>query len=325
MSRLTCTKLPIILTYIIILLSGCSSNERVDTKEKGAGDVTQSSQTVKTPPVKDSAPTWDADVNAIPDAVPIPHNGAYKNAPYTVLGKTYYPKATATTYKETGIASWYGTKFHGQRTANGELYDLYGMTAAHRTLPLPSYVKVTNLNNGRSVVVRVNDRGPFHSNRIIDLSFAAAKKLGYANIGTAQVKVEGIDPIAWWKKQGMKVPSSTQEAQLAIADKQASTQESKKEHKLTIDQPTTSTNNVSLIPGIYLQVGAFTNPTAAELLKRELIELTTNPVFISSIVQGKQTFYRVRLGPISDQDQALYTQKAIRTANLGHATLVTLD
>lgn len=124
-------------------------------------------------------------MSRIPDAVPMPHNGSVKANPYTVLGKTYYPMNDARAYRMVGTASWYGTKFHGQATANGETYDLYGMTAAHKTLPLPSYVRVTNLDNGKSVIVRVNDRGPFYSDRVIDLSFAAAKKLGYAETGTA--------------------------------------------------------------------------------------------------------------------------------------------
>ena len=105
-----------------------------------------------------------------------------------------------------GTASWYGTKFHGRDTANGETFDLYGMTAAHKTLPLPSYVKVTNLENGRVVTLRVNDRGPFYSDRIIDLSFAAAKKLGFAEKGVARVKVEGIDPHQWWAERGQQAP-----------------------------------------------------------------------------------------------------------------------
>lgn len=157
-------------------------------------------------PHRDGAPWWDVDVSRIPDAVPMPHNGPFKNNPYTVLGKTYYPLNNASAYSVTGTASWYGTKFHGQATANGEQYDLYGMTAAHKTLPLPSYVRVTNLDNGKSVIVRVNDRGPFYSDRVIDLSFAAAKKLGYAETGTAHVKVEGIDPDRWWASQGKQPP-----------------------------------------------------------------------------------------------------------------------
>ncbi|WP_164650876.1 septal ring lytic transglycosylase RlpA family protein, partial [Pseudomonas viridiflava] len=124
------------------------------------------------------------DVSRIPDATPTLHTGPYKANPYTVLGKTYFPMSESKRYVASGTASWYGTKFHGQNTANGEVYDLYGMSAAHKTLPLPSYVKVTNLDNNRTVILRVNDRGPFYSDRIIDLSYAAAKKLGYAESGT---------------------------------------------------------------------------------------------------------------------------------------------
>lgn len=125
---------------------------------------------------KDGAPWWDVDVSRIPDATPTLHTGPYKANPYTVLGKTYFPIQESKSYVASGTASWYGTKFHGQNTANGEVYDLYGMSAAHKTLPLPSYVRVTNLDNNRSVILRVNDRGPFYSDRIIDLSYAAAKK-----------------------------------------------------------------------------------------------------------------------------------------------------
>ena len=117
---------------------------------------------------KDGAPWWDVDVSRIPDATPTLHTGPYKAAPYSVLGKTYFPMQESKTYVASGTASWYGTKFHGQNTANGEVYDLYGMSAAHKTLPLPSYVKVTNLDNGKAVILRVNDRGPFYSDRIID-------------------------------------------------------------------------------------------------------------------------------------------------------------
>ncbi|RLU09367.1 septal ring lytic transglycosylase RlpA family lipoprotein, partial [Pseudomonas prosekii] len=155
---------------------------------------------------KDGAPWWDVDVSRIPDATPTLHSGPYKANPYTVLGKTYFPLQESKTYVASGTASWYGTKFHGQNTANGEVYDLYGMSAAHKTLPLPSYVRVTNLDNHKTVVLRVNDRGPFYSDRIIDLSYAAAKKLGYAETGTARVKVEGIDPQQWWAQKGRPAP-----------------------------------------------------------------------------------------------------------------------
>ena len=164
---------------------------------------------------KDGAPWWDVDVSRIPDATPTLHTGPYKANPYTVLGKTYFPIQESKNYVASGTASWYGTKFHGQNTANGEVYDLYGMSAAHKTLPLPSYVKVTNLDNNRSVILRVNDRGPFYSDRIIDLSYAAAKKLGYAETGTARVKVEGIDPQQWWAQRGRPAPLMLNEPQVA--------------------------------------------------------------------------------------------------------------
>ena len=113
---------------------------------------------------------------------------------YVVFGKRYYVKDSAKGYVEQGIASWYGTKFHGRRTSSGETYDMYAMTAAHKTLPLPTYARVTNLENGRSVMVKVNDRGPFHQNRIIDLSYSAATRLGIVKTGTGRVEVEAIDP-----------------------------------------------------------------------------------------------------------------------------------
>jgi rare lipoprotein A len=118
----------------------------------------------------------------------------YANRPYKVFGTEYVPLAQVQPFRQRGAASWYGRRFHGQKTASGELYDMYAMTAAHPTLPIPSYVRVTNLGNGRSVVVRVNDRGPFHASRIIDLSYAAAYKLGFIQAGSARVEVQSIVP-----------------------------------------------------------------------------------------------------------------------------------
>jgi len=143
----------------------------------------------------DRAPLVTVDADSLRDATP-QHDQitrAGNKNPYTVLGKTYHLLATGKGYSEEGIASWYGKKFQGRPTANGERYNLYAMTAAHKTLPIPAYVRVSNLDNGLSTVVRVNDRGPFHGGRIIDLSYAAAVKLGYADKGTARVRVEAID------------------------------------------------------------------------------------------------------------------------------------
>jgi rare lipoprotein A len=136
-----------------------------------------------------------ANLDQIPDAVPrLESLHRFANRPYTVLGRDYVPATSLRPYKERGVASWYGRKFHGQRTSNGETYDMYAMTAAHPTLPLPSYVRVTNVASGKSVVVRVNDRGPFLHGRIIDLSYAAAHRIGVASKGSGEVEVEAIIP-----------------------------------------------------------------------------------------------------------------------------------
>jgi|SRR2546421_911979 len=132
---------------------------------------------------------------AIPDPEPkLEPLHRFANRPYQVLGRQYIPVAALQPYRERGMASWYGKKFHGQRTSSGERYDMYAMSAAHPTLPIPSYARVTRISNGRSVIVRINDRGPFHSNRIIDLSYAAAYKLGYIQAGSAEVELEAIVP-----------------------------------------------------------------------------------------------------------------------------------
>ena len=135
------------------------------------------------------------DLAAIPDAVPRQEPlHRFANRPYQVFGKDYVPVAGLAPFRQTGVGSWYGRRYHGAPTSSGEPYDMYAMTAAHPTLPIPSYARVTNLANGRSVVVRINDRGPFHSDRIVDLSYTAAWKLGYAESGSARVEVETVLP-----------------------------------------------------------------------------------------------------------------------------------
>ena len=146
---------------------------------------------------KDDGPgeSVPANIDVLPDAVPRAEPlHRFANRPYTVFGREYVPATTLRTYKERGVASWYGRKFHGERTSSGEVYDMYAMTAAHPTLPLPSYARVTSMASGKSVVVRVNDRGPFLHNRVIDLSYAAAHRIGIAQAGSGEVEVEAIIP-----------------------------------------------------------------------------------------------------------------------------------
>ncbi|MCY1265858.1 Endolytic peptidoglycan transglycosylase RlpA [compost metagenome] len=319
------------------LLASCTSSRAPQPTQPSAGISGPSDYNR---PHRDGAPWWDVDVSRIPDAVPMPHNGPFKNNPYTVLGKTYYPLNDSRSYNVVGTASWYGTKFHGQATANGEQYDLYGMTAAHKTLPLPSYVRVTNLDNGKSVIVRVNDRGPFYSDRVIDLSFAAAKKLGYAETGTARVKVEGIDPQRWWAQQGRSMPLVMAPPKMAAAQPAAAqAQAVAMAQPIEVYTPPPAQHAAPVVPvqvdakknaslpadGLYLQVGAFANPDAAELLKAKIGSLTGAPAFVSSVVRNQQTLYRVRLGPIGTQAEASRMQDSIRVANLGTPTLVRPD
>jgi rare lipoprotein A len=146
-------------------------------------------------PEPQDGPGVPVDTSNIKDPVPKaePITKAGNKSPYTVFGKTYFVLPSNKDYREQGVASWYGKKFHGRKTSNGEVYDMYAMTAAHKTLPIPTYVRVTHSGNKRSIIVRINDRGPFHGPRIIDLSYVAALKLGFADTGTAEVLVETID------------------------------------------------------------------------------------------------------------------------------------
>jgi rare lipoprotein A len=322
---------------VALMLASCSSTRAPQVVEP----VVQPKGGISGPtdfnrPSRDGAPWWSVDVSRIPDAIPMPHYGPVKASPYTVFGQQYYPIQDARRYTAIGPASWYGTKFHGQATANGETYDLYGMTAAHKTLPLPSYVRVTNLENGKSAVLRVNDRGPFYSDRIIDLSFAAAKKLDFAEKGTARVKVEGIDPHEWWAQQGKPVPMV-----LAAPKQAAPVQVVAQPMAQPFEQYTPpplqhaaavlpvqidSKKNASVAAsGLYLQVGAFANPDAAELLKAKLSNQVSAPVFISSVVRNQQILHRVRLGPLSTQGEAEQLQDSLRLANLGQAALVSAE
>ncbi|NQZ29804.1 MAG: septal ring lytic transglycosylase RlpA family protein [Oceanospirillaceae bacterium] len=179
----------LLLMFVTLFIAGCANKTAVVSKtNEGRYKV-----------VKDYGPDAEVDVSHVKDAVPkierLSPGG--NRSRYEVLGKNYSVMASSAGYSETGGASWYGKKFHGYLTANGEKYDMFKMTAAHKSLPIPTYVQVTNMANGRKVIVRVNDRGPFHKGRIIDLSYAAAAKLDMLKQGTSQVEVVAIDPATW--------------------------------------------------------------------------------------------------------------------------------
>ncbi|VAX02276.1 Septum-associated rare lipoprotein A [hydrothermal vent metagenome] len=235
---------------------------------------------------QDSAPTKDVDHTRVTNAVPkIEPRSKYGNPKsYVVQGKRYTVRQSARGFEQTGHASWYGTKFHGHRTSSGEPYDMYAMTAAHKTLPIPSYVEVHNLDNQRKIIVRVNDRGPFVSGRIIDLSYVAAKKLGITTKGTGRVKIRVIDPAASTKTS------------------QASTTPVTLSRPATPQPVTIATNN----PGqLYLQVGAFTNHDNASQLLNRLVNATQQNISINRKATNNYNVYRVRIGPLQSEADAL--------------------
>jgi rare lipoprotein A len=258
-----------------------------------------------------------ADIAAIPDAVPRdePYHRA-ANRPYTVFGRTYTPVVNEAPMKERGIATWYGRKYHGQKTSIGETYDMLGMTAAHRTLPLPSYARVTHVQSGRSVVVRVNDRGPFHEDRVIDLSYAAAMKLGIANAGSAVVEVERVFARDAGRLSGQAAPAPAPAAQPPAAATVVTPLRSI-EPAATI--PLAATDATPAVPlarepaGVYLQLGAFSSVDNAEgfraRLARELPWLL-EPVQVAQ----SGSLHRVRLGPYKTREEAQAVADRIRAS-----------
>lgn len=246
--------------------------------------------------IKDAYPENPPDVSQVPDAEPVPEPPAkYGNkSPYTVLGETYVLLPSARGYRETGKVSWYGKKFHGLRTSSGERYDMYKMSAAHRTLPLPSYVRVTNLANGKTVIVKVNDRGPFHSERIMDLSYAAAARLDMLRTGTAYVRLEAIDPAEYQASQ--RKGGSGAAAPAAPAD--------------TPPGPAR----------FYVQVGAFSEAANAAALQSRLMDLVYAPVGIAN--SGSPAVNRVQVGPFFTRDDAEKVSQIIRENDLGMPIVV---
>jgi rare lipoprotein A len=243
------------------------------------------------------------DIDSIPNA--IPKNEPYlarANKPYKALGATYKPMTSWQPYKEQGVASWYGKRYHGQKTSSGEVYDMYSMSAAHTTLPLPSYAKVTNPANGRFVIVRVNDRGPFKGNRIIDLSYAAAYQLRFASSGSTLVEVEAIDP--------RNAATYTQATSTTTAPVQLNPEQSKPAGTQTANVAASTTinsasvaNTTPLTIQYFVQAGAFKNEANAGLLSKRIQALEIAPnTGINSVYNNG--LYRLKLGPYDNKSDA---------------------
>ena len=282
------------------LLAACSSAPKKESP------TVSSAPSSSTKYYKDDGPgeSPPANLDAIPDAVPrLEPLNRFANRPYTVLGKDYVPATSLRPYKERGVASWYGRKFHGQKTSNGETYDMYAMTAAHPTLPLPSYARVTNVATGRSVVVRVNDRGPFLHDRIIDLSYAAANRIGTAAKGSGEVIVEAIIP-----GEGTTVAAPPLPPVVATAPLR------------TVETPQAAAVSTETSGGFAVQLGAFQNNVNAQnFLAHVQAQLATAQV--EPKVREAGGLYRVYVGPYPDRDEAKRVADRLTSA-FGFATAV---
>ena len=257
-------------TALCVLLAACSTLTRRAPAERA--------------PLPAPVPPPPAGVESIPDAVPRAEpRSAHGNPPfYDVLGRRYFVLGAADGYLERGVASWYGPTFHGGNTSSGEPYDMYGMSAAHKTLPLPTYARVTNLRNGRNIVVRINDRGPFVANRLIDLSYTAAAKLDMIREGTTLVEVRTLTP---------GVP----------------------------DELTRSAQSPP--PSLYVQAGAYADAHNAQHQLERLHAAGLASAFIVSPLEGKSRLYRVRLGPVGSVAEFDQLTARLAALGIGDARL----
>lgn len=238
----------------------------------------------------DKAPCFRINANRIPNAVPKAEPLSKRGNPksYVVFGRRYYVMKSAKGYHARGIASWYGMKFHDFKTSNGEVYNVAGMTAAHKTLPLPTYLQVTNLRNGKKIIVKVNDRGPFVNNRLIDLSYAAAKKLDMTGTGTAPVSVVAITP-------GMtRLANNTS-------------------HKKNYDR-----YSLAKKPAPYIQLGLFKQRASAQKLAVIVKQWTRSPVNVKTTSIHKRYYYQVVIGPLPNSKSSQQLTDKLQLAGLNH-------
>lgn len=262
------------------------------------------------------------DLHLVPDAEPqVEPYSKWGNRPYVVFGQSYTPKTDDQPFRQRGIGSWYGKKFHGQKTSSGERYDMYKMTAAHPTLPIPSYARVTNLVNDKQVIVRINDRGPFHSSRIIDLSYTAALKLGYLGKGSGELEVERLLPIHIAQIQKEKQahagrpaasapdpaePGYSENAALALQDPPA---------------PRGAAQYDTTASGFYLQLGAYGQAYNAQAVRRRLLKGGADRLQPIAVVQSGALF-RLYCGPYASQSAALAAAQQVQSSGAAKPLIV---
>lgn len=308
---------------IMALVSGCASHEAQQNSanqpaskpaesasgalSSGASSGGASSSGERYAMTGDAYPLEPPDVSKVPNAEPRiePLSRSGNRSTYEVWGETYHVLPDAAGYVKQGTASWYGEKFHGYATSNGEIYDMYKMSAAHRSLPLPTFARVTSLDSGQSVIVRVNDRGPFHSDREIDLSYAAAARLGFLDNGTGAVRVEAIEPEQWLAQQGRssrpvdEVPSAS------------STVNARPVPNIAVQRPMAADD------AIYLQIAALGSEEGAQQLQQRLVSELPHKVRVMSDAD----VHRVQVGPVSP-NQETQAREELRRAGFPQVFIV---
>ncbi len=314
------TGLVVAAMVVALLLSACSSAPRREYRRAPS----QSTPASTAPATALPPPPTSAD--SIPDAVPRAEPRSTHGNPsfYDVNGQRYQVLASAEGFVERGVASWYGPDFHGHNTSSGEPYDMYAMSAAHKTLPLPCYARITNLGNGRSIVVRINDRGPFVGNRIVDLSYTAALKLDVVRTGTALVELRVVGPaadgvaqpapvVAGVAPMPMPAPPPAPTPEPAPAQGSAPTPAPTPTPTPTPSKEVTSTAPAS--PALYIQVGAYGDAANAQRVLRRLQGAGFSNAFSLSAESAGRRLQRIRVGPISTVEQ--FDALAARLATLG--------
>lgn len=274
------------LVFVSLVLVACST-------VKTASATSQSAKPTNKPTVANNkggayfqkdgpADHIPVNLNLVPDAVPQTEPLIKSaNQPYTAMGMSFRPDTSEKPFRATGLASWYGKQFHGRKTTSGEKYDMFAMTAAHPTLPIPSYVRVTNAANGKSVIVRINDRGPFHKNRAMDLSYAAAYKLGFIKQGSAKVNIERVWPVAGGEAVASNSPEIRQE-----------------------DNPR------------YLQLGSFNKLANAEALLKKMLDEMDDHYDAKLGIVNQQGNYKVRLGPFPTDAAARSAAESLKVSSV---------
>lgn len=297
----------------VVGLTGCASTDHINGS--GSIDYDKASGGGRYSILQDHAPSGDIKVDHLPDLIPKyePKSRGGNKSPYEVWGKQYYVMDSASGYKAEGTASWYGQKFHGHRTSNGETYDMYAFSAAHKSLPLPTYLKVTNLDNQRSVIVRVNDRGPFHGDRLIDLSYAAAARLGYHKKGLARVRVEAITP-----KPGERYQASNTTNVASITPAVAPTPVS-----ALATTPVAVSAPANDLLFSHLQLGAFSKQESATNLKQKLFENFDTAIKIE-VLHAQDGLFKVVVGPYENEQMLQTWQQKLEQAGFGKSVKVAL-